>query len=223
MTGTLAMAGLGDLAVSGKRTSKAAAAQAPKKIEAKPTEDGKPKAPKIDENLEPMRAIIEQHAALVVRCNRAAALADVMTLLEKEQIPYVLQGAEDLLEEPIPVKGKKPAILLGPEVVVQKDGELRNVAATFSDRDLPIMFGSGDCAGARHLPMHAAYAVRYGLSPDAAGAHDDAGSRVPPGRPHRLLERARTLTSSPWQLFEPQSRVLLAPATSWSRTTEGRQ
>jgi imidazolonepropionase-like amidohydrolase len=148
-----------------------------------------------------------------VRCNRAAALADVMTLLEKEQIPYVLQGAEDLLEEPIPVKGKKPAILLGPEVVVQKEGELRNVAATFSDRDLPIMFGSGDCAGARHLPMHAAYAVRYGLSPaDALQA-----LTITPARAFHLDDRIGSLEKGKdadfvvfsGNPFEPQSRVLL--------------
>lgn len=214
MTGTLTMAGLGDLAVNGKRTSKAAAAPAPKKVEAaKAGEDGKPKAPKIDENLEPMRAIIEQRAALVVRCNRAAALADVMTLLDKEQVPYVLQGAEDLLEEPILGKGKKPAILVGPEVVVQKEGELRNVAATFSERDLPIMFGSGDCAGARHLPMHAAYAVRYGLSP----ADALAALTMAPARAFKLDDRIGSLekgkdadfvvfSGSP---FEPQSRILL--------------
>jgi imidazolonepropionase-like amidohydrolase len=215
MTGTLAMAGLGDLAVHGKRTSKtaAAAASAPKKVEAKAAEDGKPKAPKVDENLEPMRAIIEQRGALVVRCNRAAALTDVMMLLEKEQIPYVLQGAEDLLEEPSLVKGKKPAILVGPEVVVQKEGELRNVAATFSERDLPIMFGSGDCAGARHLPMHAAYAVRYGLSPaDALQA-----LTITPARAFHLDDRIGSLEKGKdadfvvfsGNPFEPQSRVLL--------------
>jgi imidazolonepropionase-like amidohydrolase len=213
MTGTLTMAGLGDLAVNGKRTSKAGPAPAPKKFEAKATEDGKPKAPKIDENLEPMRAIIERHAALVVRCNRRAALTDVMTLLDKEQIPYVLQGAEDLLEEPILGKGKKPAILVGPEVVVQKEGVLRNVAATFSERDLPIMFGSGDCAGARHLPMHAAYAVRYGLSP----ADALAALTMTPARAFHLDDRIGSLekgkdadfvvfSGSP---FEPQSRILL--------------
>ncbi|HZN39918.1 MAG TPA: amidohydrolase family protein [Planctomycetota bacterium] len=214
MKGTLSMPPFGELAVTGKRTSQAASpAAAPKKGEAKATEDGKPKAPKVDENLEPMRAIIEQRAALVVRCNRAAALVDVMTLLDKEQIPYVLQGAEDLLEEPILAKGRKPAILVGPEVVVQKEGELRNVAATFSDRDLPIMFGSGDCAGARHLPMHAAYAVRYGLSPaDALQA-----LTMTPARAFHLDDRIGSLEKGKdadfvvfsGNPFEPQSRVLL--------------
>ena len=37
-----------------------------------------------------------------------------------------------------------------------------------ADHDLPIMFGTGNCAGTRFLPMHAAYAVRYGLSPQDA-------------------------------------------------------
>ncbi len=229
MTGKFTMGRLGEQDVTGKRTSKTSGAPTPKKAESKATEEGRPKAPKVDENLEPRRAAIEKHATLVVRCNRAAAITDVTELLEKEQIPYVLQGAEDLLDDASLLKGKKPAILLGPEVVIENKGELRNVAATFSDRDLPILFGSGDCAGARHLPMHAAYAVRYGLSPQdalqaltlwpACAFHlDDRIGSLEKGKDADFV----VFSGSP---FEPQSRVLLVVCNGVVRkdSREGKQ
>ena len=217
LTGKLMLGRLGEQAVTGTRTSKtvgggSATASAPKRTE-KPDEAGKPKAPKIDENLEPMRAAIEKRAALVVRCSRGAAIRDVVELLDKEQVPYLLQGADDLLDAPELVKGKQPAILLGPETVTEEQGKLRNSAASFADLDLPVVFGSGECAGARHLPLHAAYAVRYGLSPTdalagltSATAHafqlsDRIGS-LAKGRDADLV----VFSGNP---FEPQSRVLL--------------
>lgn len=171
MTGKLTLGPMGSQDVSGTRTSKkpgAAAKAPPPRRKKKGDDDGRPKAPKTDENLEPMRAILEGKATLVVRSNRAPAIQGVVALLEKEKISYALTGADDLLDDGSLLGGKKPAIVVGPEVVVEDDGDLVNVASTFADHDLPIMFGTGNCAGTRFLPMHAAYAVRYGLSPQDA-------------------------------------------------------
>ncbi|MEO6594006.1 MAG: amidohydrolase family protein [Planctomycetota bacterium] len=214
LTGKFSMGPMGEQDVTGKRTSKApGAAPTPRRVDTKVTEDGRPKEPKADENLEPLRAAIEKRAALVVRCNRATAIGDVIELLEKEQIPYVLDGVEDLLDDASLAKGKKPPVLIGPQVVTAENGELRNIAATLSDRGLPILFGSGDCAGARYLPMHVAYAVRYGLSPTDALA----ALTLWPARAFQLADRIGSLekgkdadfvvfSGSP---FEPKSRVLL--------------
>jgi len=215
MTGKLTLGGLGEQDVTGTRTSKTPGQPAPvaRRTETKPGEDGKPQAPKVDENLEPLRAAIEKRAALVVRCNRGTAIGDVIELLEKEQIPFVLQGVEDLLDDPAAARGRKPAILVGPDVVFEDQGELRNSAATYNDRDLPILFGSGECAGARFLPLHAAYAVRYGLSPaDALSA-----LTLWPARAFKLDDRIGSLEKGKdadfvvfsGNPFEPQSRVLL--------------
>ena len=216
MTGKLMLGRLGEQEITGTRTSKtvgaSATASAPKRTE-KPDEAGKPKAPKVDENLEPMRAAIEKRAALVVRCSRGAAIRDVVELLEKEQVPYLLQGADDLLDAPELVKGKKPAILLGPETVTEELGKLRNSASQFADHDLPVVFSSGECAGARFLPLHAAYAVRYGLSPnDALAALTSATANA-----FQLGDRVGSLAKGKdadlvvfsGNPFEPQSRVLL--------------
>ena len=214
LTGKVTLGRLGDQEVTGKRTSKTAGASAaPRRAARKTDESGKPKAPKVDENLESMRAAIEKRATLVVRTSRGPAIRDVVQLLEKEQIPYVLQGAEDLLDDPALAGGKKPPVLLGPETVVEERGTLRNSAAEFADRDLPVLFGSGECALARHLPLHVAYAVRYGLSPTDALA----GITSATARAFQLGDRIGSLQKGKdadlvvfsGNPFEPQSRVLL--------------
>lgn len=216
LVGKFGLGPAGTQEVVAKRTAKAqggAAAPSPRRSDSKPSEDGRPKPPKLDEALEPWRAVLEKRAALVVRCNRGPALAEVIAWLEQEQIPYVLQGAEDLLDDAGLAKGKKPAVLVGPEVVVENDGELLNTAATFADRDQPVLFGSGECAPARFLPLHAAYAVRYGLSP----ADALAALTLWPARAFRLDDRIGSLRKGKdadfvvfsGDPFEPQSRVLL--------------
>jgi imidazolonepropionase-like amidohydrolase len=214
LTGKITLPRIGDQEVTGTRTQKGGAAPVAKKAGGETVDEaGKPKAPKVDEALEPLRAAIEKRAALVVRCNRGAAIADVVELLEKEQVPYVLQGAEDLLDAPELTKGKKPAVLVGPEVVTEERGKLRNAAALLADQDLPVLFGSGECLGARNLPLHAAYAVRYGFSPaDALASLTSA-----PANAFQLGDRIGTLQKGrdgdlvvfSGNPFEPQSRVLL--------------
>lgn len=215
LTGKLALGRMGDQDVVANRTARPApAGQAPATpAAAKPEESDKPKPPKLDENLEPLRAAIEQRAAVVVRTSRGAAIRDVVALLEKEQIPYVLHGAGDLADEPGLAGGKKPPVLLGPDAVTEDKGAIDNAAATLVDLDLPVVFGSGECAGARNLPLHVAYAVRYGLSPTDALA----GLTSATARAFRLDDRIGTLARGKdadvvvfsGNPFEPQSRVLL--------------
>lgn len=215
MTGKLNLGPMGSQDVTGKRTSTTPSA-APKRSSSRPkakTEDGRPKAPKVDENLEPMRAVIAGKASLVVRSNRGPAIRDVVELLETEKISYVLTGCDDLLDDSSLLNGNKPGIVVGPEVVVEDNGKLVNVASTFADQGLPILFGSGNCEGTRFLPLHVAYAVRYGLSPQdalkgltlwpALAFHlDDRVGSLEKGKDADLV----VFSGNP---FEPQSRVLL--------------
>jgi imidazolonepropionase-like amidohydrolase len=216
LTGQLSLGPMGSQEVNGTRTSTkpgAASKAPPPRRKKKDDDDGRPKPPKTDQNLEPMRAILEGRGTLVVRTNRAPAIQGVVTLLEKEKVSYALTGADDLLDDGALLGGKTPAIVVGPEVVVEDDGDLVNVAATFADHDLPIMFGTGNCAGTRYLPMHAAYAVRYGLSPqDALQA-----LTLWPAEAFHLDERIGSLEKGKdadlvifsGNPFEPMSRVLL--------------
>ena len=215
MTGKLNLGPMGSQDVNGNRTSKQAG-EAPKRRSApkkKEGEDGKPKAPKVEQALEPMRAVLAGTASLVVRTSRAPAIREVIELLTKEKISYVLADCDDLLDDASLLGDARPAIVVGPEVVVEEDGELINVAATFADFGMPILFGSGNCEGTRYLPMHVAYAVRYGLSPQdalqaltlwpAQAFHlDDRIGSLEKGKDADVV----VFSGSP---FEPQSRVLL--------------
>lgn len=215
MTGKLNLGRMGSQDVTGKRTSSQVSEAPKRRATRKPKagEDGKPKEPKLDQNLEPMRAVLAGTATLVVRCNRAPAIRDVVELLEKEKVSYVLADCDDLLDDASLLGGHKPAIVVGPEVVVEDDGELVNVPATFADFGLPILFGSGNCQGTQFLPLHVAYAVRYGLSPQdalqaltlwpAQAFHlDDRIGSLEKGKDADLV----VFSGNP---FEPASRVLL--------------
>jgi len=216
LTGQLSLGPMGSQQVTGTRTSTkpgASAKAAPARRKKKDNDDGRPKPPKTDQALEPMRAILNGEATLVVRTNRAPAIQGVVALLEKEKVSYALTGADDLLDDGGLLGGKTPPIVVGPEVVVEDDGELVNVAATFADHNLPIMFGTGNCAGTRFLPLHAAYAVRYGLSPqDALQA-----LTLWPAKTFHLDERIGSLEKGKdadlvvfsGNPFEPMSKVLL--------------
>lgn len=213
LTGKFNLGRMGEQEVTGKRTSKTAGA-APTRRRAAPkaNETGEPKPPKVDEGLEPLRAALEKRAALVVRASRATAISAAVELLEKEQIPYVLQDADDLLDAPDAANGKHPAILVGPDTVREEDGVIRCTAALFGERG-PVLFGSGACAGARYLPMQVAYAVRYGLSP----ADALAALTLWPAQAFHLDDRIGSLEKGKdadfvvfsGNPFEPQSRVLL--------------
>jgi len=215
MTGKLNLGPMGSQDVTGTRTSKSTAAPAKRSSarRKKKTDDGRPKPPKTDENLEPMRAVLAGKASIVVRSNRGPAIRAVVELLEKEKISYLLTGCDDLLDDAKLLDGNKPGIVVGPEVVVDDNGKLVNVPSTFADLGLPILFGSGNCEGTQFLPLHVAYAVRYGLSPqdalkgltlwaaEAFHLEDRVGS-LEKGKDADLV----VFSGDP---FEPSSKVLL--------------
>jgi imidazolonepropionase-like amidohydrolase len=198
-----------------KRTAKAGEAPpaAAPAAAAGGTKSDEPKKPAVDEGQEPLRAVIEKRAALVVRVTRGPAIAAVVALLEKEQLPYVLQDADGALDDHAVFGGKRPPVLLDPELVRDDGRKVIDKAAEFADLDLPLLFGSGDCTGARFLPLHAAYAVRYGLSPDDALA----GLTINAARAFKLGDRIGSLKKGKdadfvvfsGDPFEPQSRILL--------------
>jgi imidazolonepropionase-like amidohydrolase len=218
LTGTMSLGPAGEQPVTATRTSKTSgggggSSSTSRRAAAKAPTGGEPKAPKVDDNMEPMRAVLQGRATLVVKVDRAAAITSVVELLEKEKVSYALHGAEDLLDDIDLLGGKRPTVLVGPEVVVEDKAKLRNTASTFADHGLPIAFATGDCAGSRYLPLHAAYAVRYGLSPSDALA----ALTIWPARAFHVADRVGSLekgkdadlvvfSADP---FEPQSRVVL--------------
>lgn len=216
LTGKISLGRAGEQDVTGTRTSKSAPTPAAAASQSSEKADpaGKPKAPQVDEAQEPLRAVLEGRATLVVTCHRGQAIRDTIELLTNEKVRFVLQDVEDLLDDPSLALGKQATVIVGPSVVREEaDGTLRCVPAVLSEADHRVLFGSGECAGARNLPLHAAYAVRYGLSPTDAlaaltywpavafGIEDRVGS-LQKGRDGDLV----VFSGNP---FEPQSKVLL--------------
>jgi imidazolonepropionase-like amidohydrolase len=193
--------------LTGRRTSKDAGAAAAAAA------SGEPVKPRVDESLEPVRALLEKKIPAVVRCSKGGAIADVVKWFEQQKLPYVLHGAEDALYEPAVLGDKRPPVVLGPDVLREQDAETINAPAKLCELGCPVALGTGDTAGARWLPVHAGLAVRYGMDPQEALA----ALTLNPARMFRLDDRIGSLargkdadvvvfSGSP---FELTSRVLL--------------
>ncbi len=212
--GTVSLGPMGDQPLTAKRIAKEpGAAPAPAAGSSDDPDSDAPKRPEVDQGLEPLRAVFEQHATLVVRVGRAAAIRSVLAVLDPLKIPFVLHDPEGLLDEPGLLGDRRPPVLLEPEIVRDEGANIVNEAAQYADLQLPVLLGTGDCLGAAFLPLHAAYAVRYGLGPDDALAALSANA----ARAFRLDDRIGTLQKGKdadfvvfsGNPFEPTSRVLL--------------
>ena len=212
--GSIALGPMGSQPLTAKRISKESGAGSSKSVSLADDEEPSdaPKKPDVDQAQEPMRAVVEGRATLVVKSQRLASIKAALAVLEQEKIPFVLQDAQGLLDDPQSATSK-PFVLLEPEVVREDGQKLVNAAARFSDLDMPVVFGTGDCAGSRYLPLHAAYAVRYGMAPDQALMAITSHA----ARAFKIEDRVGTLQRGKdadfvlfsGDPFEPQSRVLL--------------
>ena len=198
--------------ISGRRTSKDTTGAAAASSSGK-DDDDKPKKPKVDEKLEPIKAILEGHATAIVRTKRAPAIRAVVELMKAEKLKYALHGADDAVDTPDLLGDEPPAVVLGPRIVKRERGEMINTAANLVAAEVPIALSTGDVTGSRYLPLHAAHAIRYGLDPQSAMA----ALTIEPARMFGIDDRVGSLhrgkdadlvvfSGSP---FELTSRVLL--------------
>ena len=158
--GTLTGGPMGSIQVSGTRTSK---------DESAPAAGAGPGSnkPRIDQSQEPLRALLEKKIPAIVRSQRAPAIEAVVKWFEEQKLPYVLTGIDEALETPETLGGCKQ-VLLAPEAVQPQTKQSANAAKKLAERGVRIALGSHATAGSRYLPVHAAYAVRYGLDPETA-------------------------------------------------------
>ena len=214
LTAKVTLGPLGEQEFKARRTSKQpGAAPTPTAKSSAAKDDGSPKKPNVDEGLEPIRLAVLKQAPLLIRTSRAPSIQVLLEVLQQAAVPFVLQGADAILQEPDMFADQRPGVLLEPDVVKEQDGQIVDTAAQFADRGSPVLFGSGECRGAADLPVHAAYAVRYGMSPDdallalsrnAAQSFqlDDRIGSLRKGKDADFV----VFSGNP---FEPQSRVLL--------------
>ena len=130
------------------------------------TAAGLPK-PRVDQSLEPIKALLEKRSPAVVRASRAPAIEAVIKWFDEQKLPYVLQGVDDAVQVP-EILRPKTNVILGPDAVQRIGTNISNVASTLSEQGAVIALGSMACGGTRYLPLHAAYLVRYGLDPNEA-------------------------------------------------------
>ncbi len=148
--------------VKGKRVSKDAPAGGA-------TADNALRKPRVDESLEPVRALIEGRTVAVVRSNRAPAIKALLAWADQHKVKLVLHGGADATRTPELLRtAAHTGVCLEPDFVVEENGARTNRAQVLHDAGVPFALVSAATAGARFLPVHAAYAVRHGL--DAAAA-----------------------------------------------------
>jgi hypothetical protein len=134
---------------------------------------GKPKAPKRDEKLEPLRRAMEGEAALVIEVDRAADVVACVEACARVGIRPVLYGALEahlVLDE---IAGRVAGVLLSPQVVVsfgepERGTDYRTPYSDLQNAGIPVAFQSEAEEGAIDLPLRAAFAVANGMSPEGA-------------------------------------------------------
>lgn len=170
MAGSVELGALFKLDFSARRTDKSAVEF---KVERrrKREKDGRPAAPKVDENLEPLRPVLAGKAPLLLDCGTAAEIrAALRMLVDEYKLQVVLLGAEDVIDVPDELKTRKDrvGVVLPREVQRRRDRKLFNQYAAIADLGVPTGLQSGAEDGARALPQLAGFAVRQGLGGDAA-------------------------------------------------------
>ena len=147
--------------------------------------DGRPEPPKVNEKLEPYRALLAGEVPAVVQARTAGQIKAALELLVDEYgLRVVLLGGEDSadvsdeLEKRIRAaadgsdengrRGALVGVVVPPTILRPRDRVSYNQAADLSRRGIPVALQSDAEDGARALPLMGLYAVQQGLGGDAA-------------------------------------------------------
>ena len=128
---------------------------------------GKPKEPRRDAGLEPLRAAMEGRATVVVDVEREDEILDCVAAFEAAGILPVLYGASDAHLVAEELRGRVAGVLLSPRVLVrevERGTDMRTPYADLQAAGIPVAFHSAAEEGAVDLPLRASYAVANGMS-----------------------------------------------------------
>ncbi len=145
--------------------------RAPRKEEAPKEPKGKPKAPKLDEKLEPLRRAMDGKAAVVVDVSRALDIVACVQAFGEVGIRPVLYGAGEAHLVLDQIVGKVAGVLLAPTVVAsepKRGTDYRTPYSELQNAGIRVAFLSEAEEGAIDLPLRAAYAIANGMSPEGA-------------------------------------------------------
>lgn len=173
LTGTCSTAG-SEVAVSAERTSKewvvaGRSRTAKKSEEAAEEPKGKPKAPRVDARLEPLKSVLEGKSSLFVNVDRADEMVACVDVCATYGVKPILVGATDAHKVIDKLVGRVAGLLLTQDIVVPVKGTtVRTPWADLQNAGLRVAFHSGAEEGAIDLPLLASYAVANGMSPNGA-------------------------------------------------------
>ena len=143
----------------------------PKKEEPKgePVEPKEPAKPGVNLGYEPWREVFRKKVPLLCRVSSAAETSGAVKVIKEEsKLDLVLVGGDEAWRVAADLRKAEVGVLLGPRIVYQQDGKTVNGARGLAAAGVRFGFASDASAGARDLPLLAAFAVRHGLGPAAA-------------------------------------------------------
>ena len=132
---------------------------------------GKPKAPRRNDDLEPLRGVLDGKVTPVVRVDRADEILACVEAFEAHGVQPVLMGASDAWMVADHLVGRVRGVLLSHQVVASSSSKglaERNRYAELARAGIPVAFHSAAEEGAAQLPQMAAFAVSQGMSPGHA-------------------------------------------------------
>jgi len=166
LSGNLSVAGM-EIGFDATRTDKEA-------VEFKVTKrktrgkDGRPLPPKVDDALEPLRAILEGKIPALVRVSAPAQVASVLAFFKEWEAPFVLLDAEGARALAGELAERKVGVVVPKELIRQELHKPYYEADDLVRRGVSVAFQSGGEDSARALPQVGLYAVERGLAADAA-------------------------------------------------------
>ncbi len=183
--------------------------------------DSKPKPPERDENLEPFRPLFKGEGIAVVQARATSEIPSILAeLAEKQGIRTAIHAPLDLDVPALEQIRKRGAsvIFQGANLVLQRpppEGSI-NLPRLAVQWGVRIAIRSGAAAGARHLPLDVAFAVREGwntrealraltLSPAQIFGVDDRIGSIEKGKDADLV----FLTGDPFRMASRVTRVMV--------------
>ncbi len=130
--------------------------------------DGRPLPPKVEEALEPMRAVLLKTIPMIVGVASAPQIAAVLEIVEEYDVELVLRGGDDSSSHIDKLKERSVGVIVPKEVVRLRKNRWYHQADDLARQGIAIAFQSDADDEARGLPLRALYAVERGLSADSA-------------------------------------------------------
>lgn len=181
-------------------------------------EDGRPLPPPVDENLEPIRALLTNRIPALVSAGTSREIEEVLAVLaDQYKIEHIVfLGAEEARLAAEKMKEKKASVVLPPEVLRAEKRQPYHQGDDLVRRGISVAFQSNAEDGARTLPTVGLYAVNRGMSAEAVleamtiGAArmyriDDRVGSIEPGKDGDLV----IFTGHPFDAASRIERVII--------------